>query len=109
MDYHYPNNTNDCNVVYKRERTGPNSFRVYYKNAARYCYTPKEVGRVFGIAKFTNSVNEIRDWCYQMVQQYGSKEDKEDENYLKYIEKNGFGPEVHNDETDGTKDTKMIV
>ena len=32
--------------------------------------TPKEVGRVFGIAKFTPSVNSIRDWCKEMVAKY---------------------------------------
>ena len=116
MDYPYPKNEQDCSVVYKRERTGPNMFRVFYKNQACYRHTPKEVGACFGVARFTPSVNEIREWCYQMVKEYGSKEDKADENYLKYIEKHGFGPEVHgldkdqdDDETDGTKDTKMIT
>jgi len=33
-------------------------------------FTPKEVGRVFGIAKFTPSVNNIRDWCKEMVNKY---------------------------------------
>ena len=51
-----------------------------------------------------------------MVNKYGSEEDKSNEEYLKYIEKHGFGPEVHGrdhghdeDEHDGTKNTKMIV
>jgi hypothetical protein len=28
------------------------------------------VGRIFGIAKFTPSVNNIRDWCKEMVDKY---------------------------------------
>ena len=44
--------------------------RVFYKNAAQIRFTPKEVGRVFGIAKFTPTVNEIREWCKEMVEKY---------------------------------------
>ena len=86
-----------------RTRTGPNFFRVYYKNGAQIRFTPADVGRVFGVAKFTPTVNAIREWCYEMVKEYGSKEDKQDENYLKYIEKHGFGPEVHEEPNDNTK------
>ena len=53
-----------------RTHTGPNHFRVYYKNAAYIRFTPKEVGRVFGIAKFTPGVNAMRDWCKEMVAKY---------------------------------------
>ena len=107
MEYPYPKNTNDCNIVYNRNRTGVNYFRVYYKNAAQIRLTPKEVGAVFGIARFTNSVNEIRDWCYQMIDKYGSEIDKTDDNYLKYIAKHGFGPEVHQEEPNDN--TKMVI
>ena len=103
MEYQYPDNTRESNVTYMRTREGPNSFRVYYKNAARFVFTPKEVGACFGVARFTPSVNAIREWCYEMVKEYGSKEDKEDENYLKYIEKHGFGPEVHEEPNENTK------
>ena len=111
MEYPCPKNTNDSNVVYHRNRTGPNYFRVYYKNGAQIRYTPKEVGAVFGVARFTPTVNEIRDWCYQMIDKYGSETDKTDDGYLKYIAKHGFGPEVHAEEDteDGTKNTKMIT
>ena len=100
MEYNYEKNTKDCTVTYFRERTGPNFFRVFYKNVAQIRYTPKEVGAVFG-------VNAIREWCYEMIKQYGSEDDKQDENYLKYIEKHGFGPEVHHEEPNDN--TKMII
>lgn len=127
MKYNYPNNTNDTNVTYMRTREGPNHFRVYYKNGAQIRFTPKEVGAVFGVARFTPSVNEIRDWCYKMIHEYGSDDDKQDENYLKYIEKqrssssspmektptSGFGPEVHSDEQslveEPNDNTKMVT
>lgn len=87
MEYIAPNSSNSCNVTYMRTRTGPNWFRVYYKNAAYVRFTPKEVGRVFGIAKFTPSVNEIREWCYTMIKEYGSDLDKSNPEYLKHEEK----------------------
>lgn len=70
MVIEYPSNTTDCRVEYHRTRNGPNWFLVYYKNGACIRRTPKEVGRVFGIAKFTPSVNSIRDWCKEMVAKY---------------------------------------
>ena len=106
MEYNCPENTKDCNVTYMRTRTGPNFFRVYYKNGAQIRFTPKEVGACFGVARFTPSVNAIREWCYEMVDKYGSEEEKEDEGYKKYIEKHGFGPEVHEEPNDNTK---MVV
>ena len=38
-----------------------------------------------------------------MIHKYGSEEDHQDENYLKYIEKHGFGPEVHEEPNENTK------
>ena len=76
MEYSFPDNTNHTNVTYMRTRTGPNFFRVYYKQGCCIRFTPKEVGAVFGVARFTPGVNAIRDWCYEMVKQYGSEEDK---------------------------------
>ena len=83
MEYQFPDNTADCNVTYMRTKTGPNHFRVFYKNAAQIRYTPKEVGRVFGIAKFTPTVNKIRDWAKEMVSQYESSESSSSQNTAK--------------------------
>ena len=70
MEYNCPENTRESNVTYMRTRTGPNYFRVYYKNAAHIRFTPTEVGRTFGVAKFTPTVNSIREWCKEMVAKY---------------------------------------
>ena len=67
----YPNNDSSSYVQYVRNKIGNNYFIVYYKNVAQFKKTPKEVGRVFGIAKFTPYVNDIRDWCKEMVEKYG--------------------------------------
>ena len=74
MYYSYPSHDSNTQVQYVRNKIGNNYFIVYYKNAARFCFTPKEVGRVFGVAKFTPTVNNIRDWCKEMVEKYDKTE-----------------------------------
>ena len=71
MYYSYPSHDSNTQVQYVRNKIGNNYFIVYYKNVAQFKKTPKEVGRVFGIAKFTPYVNDIRDWCKEMVEKYG--------------------------------------
>ena len=83
MEYQSPNNSTNSMVTYFRERTGPNFFRVYYKHACYVRYTPKEVGRVFGVAKFTPWVNEAREWCYEMIEKFGH-EHHDDPDYIKW-------------------------
>ena len=60
-------------ITYMRNKSGNNWFRVYYKNSCVIKFTPKDVGRVFGVAKFTPTVNLIRDWCKEMVEKYESR------------------------------------
>ena len=79
MEIQCPHNSRETMVTYMRTRTGPSWFRVFYKNMCVIRFTPKDVGRVFGVAKFTPSVNLIRDWCKEMVNKY----------------EKGFGPECH--------------
>ena len=83
MYYSYPSHDSNTQVQYVRNKIGNNYFIVYYKNAARFCKTPKEVGRVFGIAKFTPYVNDIRDWCKEMVEKYESPGDHHKPDELK--------------------------
>ena len=73
----YPNNDSSSYVQYVRNKIGNNYFIVYYKNVAQFKKTPKEVGRVFGIAKFTPYVNALRDWCKEMVEKYENIEPDE--------------------------------
>ena len=87
MEYQCPHNDHKTMITYMRSRTGPNWFRVYYNNSCVIKFTPKDVGRVFGIAKFTPSVNNIRDWCYEMVNKYDQPADmgKDDDNSVSSI------------------------
>ena len=103
MEIQCPHNDHKTMVTYMRTRTGPNWFRVYYKNSCVIRFTPKEVGRVFGIAKFTPSVNLIREWCYEMVEKY----EKTKEPVVLDKEK-GFGPECHDVATDDDNSVSSI-
>jgi len=87
-----------------RSRTGPNWFRVLYKNSCVIRFTPKEVGRVFGIAKFTPSVNQIRDWCKEMVEKYGESQDST----VVIDKEKGFGPECHDVGTDDDSNVSSV-
>ena len=105
MYYSYPSHDSNTQVQYVRNKIGNNYFIVYYKNAARFCFTPKEVGRVFGVAKFTPGVNAIRDWAKEMVEKY----DKTEKGPVSIDKATGFGPECHDDEKEPQENTKMIV
>ena len=87
MEIQCPHNSRETMVTYMRSKTGKNWFRVFYKNMCVIRFTPKEVGRVFGIAKFTPSVNNIRDWCYEMVNKYDQPADmgKDDDNSVSSV------------------------
>jgi Zn finger protein HypA/HybF involved in hydrogenase expression len=101
----YPNNDVSTQVQYVRNKIGNNYFIVYYKNAARFCFTPKEVGRVFGMAKFTPYVNNLRDWCKEMVEKYDSIEQEP----VSIDKATGFGPECHDDEVEVIEKDKMVL
>ena len=129
MYYSYPSHDSKTQVQYVRNKIGNNYFIVYYKNAARFCFTPKEVGRVFGIAKFTPTVNDIRDWCKEMVEKYETTDskpdlepvsigivDKETEQSIAMLRSTGFGPECHeaegfasDDEVETVETNKMVI
>ena len=106
MRYECPENTKESSVTYVRNRIENNYFIVYYKNVAQIKLTPKEVGRVFGVAKFTPTVNKIREWCYEMVEKYESQSSLEDDTdtTVGIVDKEGgFGPECHEEPNDNTK------
>ena len=104
-----PYNDSNTQVTYVRNKIGNNYFIVYYKNAARFKLTPKEVGRVFGVAKFTPTVNNIREWAYEMVEKY----DKEVKGPVNIDKEGGFGPECHDDDShcyeEPNDNTKMVI
>ena len=72
MEYQFPDNTNDMMVTFFRERTGSPFFRVFYKGACVIRYTPIEVGRVFGVAKFTKTATAVREWAKEQLEKVDS-------------------------------------
>ena len=48
----------------------------------------------------------IHNMCAAMIDKFGSESDKDNDEYRKYVEKHGFGPEAHEEPNDNTK---MIV
>ena len=48
-----------------------------------------------------------------MVSKYGSDTDKQDKQYIQYIEKHGFGPEAHRADVEVHEEpndnTKMVI
>ena len=67
MEYQYPHNDHKTMITYMRNKTGKNWFRVYYNNTSCIRFTPLEVGFELGITLY---VNELRDWCEEMVTKY---------------------------------------
>jgi hypothetical protein len=114
-----PYNDLNTQVTYVRNKIGNNYFIVYYKNAARFKLTPKEVGRVFGMAKFTPTVNNIRDWCKEMVEKYDSIDPGPvsiGDDSVAIDKEKGFGPECHeevssdlDDEVEVIETNKMVI
>ena len=70
----YPGNTQDMRYEYHRVREGPNYFVSYYKHSSRLHYDPKDCWRTLGVAKFTNTGKELKEWCLQMYDEYSVKQ-----------------------------------
>jgi len=75
----FPLNERDFKIEYHKTREGPNGFMCYYKNAATYNIDPLEAWRTLGVAKFTNTGKELKQWCLDMHDQHG-KSNFQDEN-----------------------------
>ena len=108
----YPLNDFKTQVTYVRNKIGNNYFIVYYKNVAQFKTTPKEVGRVFGVAKFTPYVNNLREWCKEMVEKYGQTEQGPvivGDDSVAIDKQHGFGPECHDDEVETVEINKMVL
>ena len=73
----FPGNTRECNYEYHVVREGPNRFISYYKNSSRLFYDLgegwKNCWRTQGLAKFTNSAQELKAWCLEMHETHAEK------------------------------------
>ena len=62
----FPGNEQDCSFTYHRTREGPNFFVSHYKGSTRGHNDPKDCWRTLGVAKFTDSGKELKEWCLEM-------------------------------------------
>ena len=86
-------------------REGGNYFVILYKNSAR-CISdkdPKDVWRVLGTAKYTETGKELKEWAVEIAEKCLPKPELDK---TKQMAK-GFGPECHPE--DPTTQTKMIT
>ena len=100
MIIEYPGNTQYMRYEYHRVREGPNYFVTYYKHSSRLIYDPKDAWRVLGVAKFTDSGKNLKEWCLEMDSTYNVKktEGRAD---------TSFASEAQEEEP--TENTKMVV
>ena len=62
----FEGNSQYMRYEYHRVREGPNYFVSYYKHSSRLHYDPKDCWRVLGVAKFTDTGKQLKDWCLEM-------------------------------------------
>ena len=106
----FPENTSNMRYEYHRVREGPNFFITYYKNSSRLIHDPKDAWRTLGVAKFTDVGKNLKEWCLEMDETYGTAQ------RAKWSDQGGtgghidtsFASEVQN-EQDPTENTKMVV
>ena len=63
----FPLNDKDFIVEFHKTREGPSGFMCYYKNAATYRLDPLDAWRILGVAKFTDTGKQLKQWCQEMV------------------------------------------
>ena len=86
-------------------REGGNYFVILYKNSAR-CISdkdPKDVWRVLGTAKYTETGKELKEWAVETAEKCLPKPELDKTEQMA----KGFGPECHPD--DPVAQTKMIT
>ena len=97
----FPGNGKGLRVEFMRMREGPNYFVILYKNSSRVVSAtdPKDVWRVLGTAKYTDTAKALKEWAVEMVEATLPKPELD----MKQIKAEGFGPEAHEEPNDNTK------
>lgn len=99
----FPGNTQHCIHQYVRNKVGANYFVCYYKNSSCLRYTPVEVRRTLGYAKFTKTGEALKAWAVEMVELYGDKPPASEG-----VADTSFASEAMEEE-DPTSNTRMIT
>ena len=101
----FPSNGRGLYVEHHRMREGGNYFVILYKNSSR-CISdkdPKDVWRVLGTAKYTETGKALKDWAVEIAEKNLPKPELDQAK----LKAEGFGPESHPE--DPTTNTKMIT
>ena len=64
----FPLNDKDFIVEFHKTREGPSGFMCYYKNAATYRLNPLDAWRILGVAKFTDTGKQLKQWCIDIAE-----------------------------------------
>ena len=64
----FPLNDKDFIIEFHKTREGPSGFMCYYKNAATYRLDPLEAWRTLGVAKFTDTGKQLKQWCLDIAE-----------------------------------------
>ena len=97
----FPLNTNTCNFEYFRVREGPNYFVSFYKNSSILHYDPKDCWRVLGVAMYTDSGKQLKEWCLEMFDKNLPK--------LEPVADTSFASDEALEESEPNDNTKMIT
>ena len=97
----FPGNGKGLHVEFMRMREGPNYFVILYKNTSRVVSAndPKDVWRVLGTAKYTDTAKALKEWAVEVVEATLPKPELD----MSQIKAEGFGPEAHVEPNDNTK------
>ena len=96
-----PINDHELMIEYHRMREGPNYFCCYYKKASFLTPDPKTAWKTLGVAKFTDTGKELKEWCLEMHDKYVTQR-------LEPRKDTSFASEVQTEE-EPNDNTKMIV
>ena len=99
----YIHNNNGLYIAFQRMREGPHYFSVCYKGSSRCIRTTKQLKQILGGAKFLQSSKDLYEWMEDLLTKVQPKEKLD----MKLIQKEGFGPEAHEEEP--TDNTKMVT
>ena len=97
----FPGHGKGLHVEFMRMREGPNYFVILYKSTSRVVSAndPKDVWRVLGTAKYTDTAKALKEWAVEVVEATLPKPELD----MAQIKAEGFGPEAHEEPNDNTK------
>ena len=99
----FDGNGNGLYVEHQRSREGPNVFVVSYRGQAQIRVDPKDVWRVLGPAKYTDTGKALKEWAVEITEKHLPKPEPRKDT--------SFASEATAEEAleDPTTNTKMVM